>query len=451
MTAMEKALVLTVGTGNVEDIEKSLIEPLKKSIAQGEWSRIVLLPSTISRDYAERLQHEGPHGEILVEPLRSEGDEYDPDTCFVHFDQVLTDLMAKGFRAENITVDFTRGTKVMSAALVLAATRHGIPRLRYVTGDQRDARHMVVPGTERIRDGSTTQVTARRQMDTAQSLMENGNFAAVLDILPNPDPRFAALIPDNLRPELAGMRSVAAFYEARDRLDFAAADEGAKAAVAATLPARWHHLRVTQAAAVWVHRLAEDTEREQDLRKTDHQGMALHVGRLSAELIANGRRRSSQHQFEDANIRAYRVVELLGQARLFERGYDSERMPGDDADVGAFIEKMRKNGSHDIRPANKDASEFSFPREKVARFLKSRDDQVGKQLVEEGQRPEVKARNNSILIHGFRTTGPTEQQPLNETFDRLASLLSSAFPDHAGKWLAMAATVPSRSTAPPTP
>ena len=67
--------------------------------------------------------------------------------------------------------DFTRVTKAMSAALVLAAIRHELPQLRYLSGGRRDERGLVVPGTEIVTDIRTTVATTRRRLDEASDFL----------------------------------------------------------------------------------------------------------------------------------------------------------------------------------------------------------------------------------------------------------------------------------------
>ena len=53
-----KILFATVGTGNIEDLEKTLLIPLKKSILKGEWQEVVLLPSQETARSAQLLHDE---------------------------------------------------------------------------------------------------------------------------------------------------------------------------------------------------------------------------------------------------------------------------------------------------------------------------------------------------------------------------------------------------------
>lgn len=71
----------------------------------------------------------------------------------------------------------------------------------------------------------------------------------------------------------------------------------------------------------WLSLLAEGARRE------DKKAMVARCQRLIADLLGNARRSLAQGQYEDCLIRAYRILELLGQSRLFDQGYDSESMP----------------------------------------------------------------------------------------------------------------------------
>ena len=84
-----RALVLTVGTGDMRQLEASLIRPLVKSIEDGQWQKIVLLPSLVTETFARDLRELKQDLSIEIEVLPGAGQENDADTCFGHFDAVL--------------------------------------------------------------------------------------------------------------------------------------------------------------------------------------------------------------------------------------------------------------------------------------------------------------------------------------------------------------------------
>ena len=340
-----RALVLTVGTGNVEDAERTLLGPMLLSIRHGEWDRIVLLPSHETKESAQvlssRLREEGS-SQVMIEELPEKGQENDADACFGHFYKVLGRLMDEGFESSDIFADFTRGTKAMSAALVLASTGHNVQVLRYVHSEQRDERGMVIPGTEKVGEITTVLATGRRRLELAEDLMRRGDFGAVTDLLSGADERSAAtLVPESLQSEAVSLRAAAQIYAAWDRLDYKDAVEvmdrsDSKSAGRAGVFA------LTPEMGQWLKGLARRPE------QADHKAMAAYLRMLSCDLLANAERRLRDRHFEDALLRAYRVLELIGQIRLFALGYDSAALSPDDEKIRSFQEyrlgKKRKKG-----------------------------------------------------------------------------------------------------------
>ena len=328
-----RTLVMTVGTGDLDRLEETLFTPLRKSIATDAWARVVLLPSSVTEDFARTLWRRLDGAAVEVSPLPA-GDENDADAAYAHFDRVLASVLQDA-APEEVVVDFTRGTKAMSAALVLAATRRAVPRLRYVTG-RRDQRGMVEPGSEQVRGIRTTTVDGHRRLDLARALFTRGDFAAVAHVLPDPLGPLAELYPNDFVHTASAVRSAARFYAAWDRLDHAAA---AAATVDAAAPPSddWRRFWPTPEARAWVGVLAPEPER------TNHGAMAARLRRLAVDLLANGERRVRQGQNEDALVRAYRLLELIGQARLFDYGLDSANLdPDHDAVVTVRREAERK-------------------------------------------------------------------------------------------------------------
>ena len=395
-----RVLVMTVGTGDMNRLEDSLFVPLRKSIATDAWTQVILLPSTVTEAFAETMRKAIQDVKMAVRPL-PEGDENDADRAYAHFDSVLAEVLQE-MPPECVVVDFTRGTKAMSAALVLAAARREIPHLRYITG-QRDERGVVVSGSEVVRGVRTTIGVGHRRLDLARDLMRRGNFLAAGAVLPGANRSSAALYPDDLIEIAAAVRATTRFYTAWDRLDYAAASE---VEVGDPPNSDWEDLWPRSVTQEWVAALAEG----KDLR------------RLIVDLLANGERRLRQGQHEDALVRAYRILELIGQARLFDLGLDSGNLDPEHAAVRAVRAKIRKKNQaplgigHDGR--------LQAGRFQVARILKESGDSLAVRLLEfENEallRPTL--RNNSLLIHGFAVGAPGESEVLYRLFGELAQL-----------------------------
>lgn len=386
---------MTVGTGDRTRLEESLFAPLRKSIATDAWTRLVLLPSTATGRFAETLRREIPGVESAVRPL-PEGAENDADAAYAHFDAVLAEALRET-PPERVTVDFTRGTKAMSAALVLAAARREIPHLRYITG-RRDERGTVVAGSEEVRGIRTAAVAGHRRLDLARDLMRRGNFPAAEAVLPETARPSAGLYPDDLLETAAAVRTAARFYAAASGAEVGEPPDG------------WKELWPTPAAREWVAALAEERKNPRRLR------------RLIVDLLANGERRLRQGQHEDALVRAYRVLELVGQARLFDHGFDSGALDPACPAVQAVQARIEKNKQAPLDTGRD--GKLRTGRFQVARILKECGDPLAKRPLgfEDEALLKPTLRNNSLSIHGFAVAAPEEPEALRGLFDKLAQL-----------------------------
>ncbi len=431
----KRVLVQTVGTGNIDDTLNTLITPMLESIEDGEWHRVVLLPSRISERWARQLRERVQDAAVDIFPLPKENQENNADECFKHFDHVFSRIIEQGFATDQIIADFTRGTKAMSAALVLAAVRRDIQTLRYVYGMERDKRGMVVPGSEIVGKFPTSLVSARRRLDLAIDLMRRGDFGAVATLIPDTENPFARLWPDDLRKEAEGLRIAAKCYGAWDRFDYKDALSKLRhlTDTTAAVPAE---LRPGDAITAWIERLDREPERSE---------MPLYATWLRAvacDLLANAERRLRDRHMEDALIRAYRIVELVGQCRLFDQGYDSGKIPSHDPAIKQFRQKLEKGKSQGFEG---DGLEFlKAPRIVVARLLKYLGDSLAKRLLDFDNEGAAKAnsRNHSILIHGFTASAPSEKdlEDLRKLLQRLECLLVDDDPEArqrltAARWL----------------
>ena len=420
----KKALVLTVGTGNIDDIERTLLAPMLKSVEDGEWDRIVLLPSRTTKEFAQTLQKRISNPAVEIDALPASGQENNADACFGHFDAVLARLIGNGFKSSDIVVDFTRGTKAMSAALVLAALGRDIPVLRYVHSEQRDERGMVIPGTEKIGQIRTNLATERRRLDQAERLMGLGDFGAVMELLPDFEEPFAGLFSEQFRIEAEALRSAAYIYAAWDRLDYKAAVEALN-----------QHGMTAKEAGRFAPTLEMGTwlkEVGQEPKRSDYPTMATYLRALACDLLANAERRLRDRHFEDALLRSYRVLELIGQIRLFDRGYDSAALPQDDATIEKFQAELKKKKGHGfgVNRGGPNKGTLTAPRELSARLLKRLGDTFSSQLLNFDNRHSraTSGRNHSILIHGFTATAPAEATPLRKVIDDLERLLQEDDP-----------------------
>ncbi|NGZ06556.1 MAG: TIGR02710 family CRISPR-associated protein [Magnetococcales bacterium] len=431
-------LLLTVGTGDENRREETLYTPLRLSIQDGRWSRVILLPSQVTGEWADAVKGALHAYPVEVYPLPAAGDEDDADRCFDHFDRVLTGLKEQGEESGFMAVDPTRGTKMMSAALTLAAVRHDIPHLRYITGE-RDQRGMVTSGSERIARFKTTRIMASHRLEDACRLFEHGNFAAVMELLPDPNHPLTRLNwPEEFHVQLSAIRALASFYEAWDRLSYRAA-HAVPLSEPESLASEWRRFYPAPVVRAWVEHLAMTFPEGDDL-ETRRQKKAPYLRRLMVDLWANGWRRLQQKQLEDAVVRAYRVLEMAGQMALFLHGHDSSCLDPADATIRSYLDYMKGKKDTPLS-ANRDGT-LMAGRERVTGLLKMLKDPLARTLSDLGNLPMMSARvrNGSVLIHGFQARAPDEGT-MRDFYRRLESevLLPGCAP-YGTEWLALART-----------
>ena len=410
----QRALVLTVGMGNPKDLEGSLYAPLQKSIDMGKWTRVALFPSQDTKRHARELIRRYAECPIQFKayPLPKAGMEDNADACFAFFNKKLRSLL-KDVDSTNVMVDFTRGTKAMSAALVLAAAAHDVPRFRYVSGDRGGPSGTVTAGTEYVGNFDTQALSERKQLENFCLMLRHGRYAAALDLLPKPR------LPMQGNDTLAALRPLADFCSAWDRLDYQRA-----AAVLRELPRGrifpQELRRFLPDAEVkgWVRRLAQPPDRDQ------YRRFAAWLRHVGCDVLANGQRRLRNGELEDALIRAYRVLEMLGQIRLFDKKLDSSALPASGPDIQRFQDFLREINERPLAKARKHGC-LEAGREKAALLLKWLKDPMGEKLLEAARLFSLGARRNqSILNHEFDAQAP-DPGSLRQIYKELEGLLVS--------------------------
>jgi CRISPR-associated protein (TIGR02710 family) len=406
MSAPGRVLLLTVGTGTAEELDATVMKPFAKSIRKGEWAKVVLFPSQATEENAFLLKDAHPGVAVEVRALRKVGAEEDVDACFAHFDQEIGRLKEAGYAGEEMTADFTRGTKAMSAGLALAAVAQGIGTLRYVGATKRDGRGMAVPGFEVPAETSAGSVLERQLLLRGVDYLRAGDFRAASRLFPG-WPKIQYSGPRAV--EIRWLCWLAEFWGAWDSFDYKRAKElsadsrrpkGGAGWVAEMLP--------SQDQLEFIAQLARSEPKE-------WAGKANGCRWLAADLLGNAGRRLKEGQTEEALVRAYRVLELIGQLRLFAHGLDSEDIDREHKVVGRWVREQAEPPREDSR------GRCAIGREKVASLLRALGDPLAPRLNNLDWLGEFQPqlRNRSILIHGFKSRTREKQAEITELLRRL--------------------------------
>jgi len=128
-----QGMIMTVGIGGKEP--ESLLSALLKSVRDAHPEVLGLIVSADSRPMADQLQERlQEECQIVVFTVQ---DENDVDLIFSQIVDIIGQLIEKyGVHPQSLRLDFTSGTKAMSAGAILAAVSTGIENLRYIAGER---------------------------------------------------------------------------------------------------------------------------------------------------------------------------------------------------------------------------------------------------------------------------------------------------------------------------
>lgn len=290
-----------------------------------------------------------------------------------------------GFR---VVVDFTGGTKCMSAAIGLQASRW--PCLfSYVGGGERtkEGVGVVVSGTERVvYQANPWDALGYQAVEDFIVLFDQRAFRAAAQLVKRAKSHVDR--PDRKR-ELAALKHLARAFDAWDRFDHKKANNKLKN----------------------VTKMANDLRAALGQQKADC--VLAEIGKLNGhltqlleatppsrhhvvDLLANAKRRKDEGRIDDAVARLYRAIEAMAQVACKERhSIDStEQVPLDRLPETLRAEWASRATEGTVRLGLQDAY----------RFLAALGDPLGEKFERlglQGMSSPLLTRNRSILAHGF--------------------------------------------------
>jgi CRISPR-associated protein (TIGR02710 family) len=304
-----------------------------------------------------------------------------------------------GLDASSLVVDYTGGTKTMSAAVVLATIREA-PTYTYVGGKDRtkEGKGVVVDGKERVLFADNPWVElAVEERRRISMLFNTGRLKDAADLASETERRLCgdSAVPFRILADLLeGFCLWDGFQHKR-----ALAPMGRAMAQLGTFVAG--RASVGEAS---LHGWCRSLELCHEFLKTVGGGKgAPETGLLVRDLVANADRRAGEGRYDDAVARLYRAIEAFAQGLLEERGITSsnvqvEKIP--DTIREEFVAKYKNDRDGKIR-----VSQYA-----AYQLLAAMGDERGSHFVTNYQqrfRAHVDRRNNSLLAHGFQ---PVDQE-----------------------------------------
>lgn len=376
---------------------------------------------TIRKEIEPRLAHCPIDHEIIVTP-----DEQNlVESVEILLREVPRCLQLWNCTFEELTGDYTGGTKTMSAALVLALSGRG-GKFSYVGGLERDKQGLGV-----VLDGHEQMLHLQNPWDVlaVESLRDTGlyfnrcRFQSIVDLADRTMRRV-----EEQRPLFEAIKAAAEGYYFWDNfhyekgLNFLRQAESrfnvlASASGRQVLKDFLHALRLNvshlERVKVELNLLVKSTSTKEKQKEAE----APADGRaLLLDLLANAVRRAEvEFKFDDAVARLYSAVEKIAKTRLLvAHGIDNS-----DVDPAAIPDpKLAEELARECR--NDREGKIQLPLHRSFELLHALGDEVGEtyQRRQVELRKVLNIRNSSLLAHGYQpVTADTYQKLLAISLD----------------------------------
>ncbi|MCX7920372.1 MAG: TIGR02710 family CRISPR-associated CARF protein [bacterium] len=406
-------MLISVGTG--ETVAHGII----RSIATNNPTDIIFLVTreseskTLPKIVNDRIMQGRNYASLLL------ADSDDFDAVATQVKQEIYRLRTKK-PTTNIAIDFTSGTKAMSAALVYAGIECGVDSFSYISG-RRDSNGKVISGEEKIIQFSLNRTYAKLLIRQAVELFNTFRYDSCIAFLQQVKPLTAA---PEIRQPVSVLDQLAAGYSAWDRFDIKSAYE-----IFFALNKTDDIDKILRAWGI----KSKFESHLQYLRMERDQQFSLHQ---AIDLFANAQRRAkTEKKFDDALARLYRLTEYLAQVRLAHYNL-YKRVNNQEVDTEAIdLDRLAQLLPAQRLATYRNRTDPSSGKLRLAlvesyRLLAELNDNLGKMFCNEYNQSDLKklltARNTSILAHGFQ---PIPESLYDQLEKKLERLIVVAFPE----------------------
>lgn len=354
-------------------------EPIIKTIEDYEPDSVYFV---VSAESSAQIKKDGELSK-RTEHIEYEYEVFDTTDHNNLVDCYLTALRAisrakEKFSPAEILVNYTGGTKCMAAALVLASMDDDYKHC-YIGGMKRDEVGRVKSGYEMVFVESSPRIALGVNDLSDAILLFNRNVIGEAEkMLQGAGSRITA---PEFSKHIQSLREVVNAYLKWDRFDHVTVK------------------RILDGCKLDI--FDEDTRKTIESNKNFLYGLLERSrGRtgicmeLVFDIISNAERRAEEGHYDDAIARLYRALEMIGQHRLKEKGYDASDMTIEDEDLKKKYERY-----------DEEDGRIKLPLVAGFGFLHDLGDEWGRIFVEDfnGFKKHLDKRNLSISAHGTET------------------------------------------------
>ncbi len=374
-------MLVTVGTGrNREDIARAIL----KSIENHNPDKVIFFcTDKSSKETIPFIEERYKNFEVIILD-----DENDIELIKQKCDEEIGKLRQE--KDSHIIVDYTSGTKAMSAGIILSAVENDVDNISYIAG-KRDEGGRVIPGTERVISFYPTQIYAKKLYLEGIKYFNKQMFESAKNTF----------------------KTAIELYEWNDI--------GEKAKLLIKLCdayLNWDLFNHKEASKILNEISKEEINLLSNLgiksKVEKHKELLYKLAneQFSVEkmldLLKNAERRFIEGKYDDCVARLYRLIEYIIQFRIAEKElyikkdntYDTSKI-----NLNSIPEDLRDKYSK------------TLGLEASAKLLKELKDDLGNEICDDEELKKILySRNSSILAHGLSPIG-------KETSERFLNLV----------------------------
>jgi CRISPR-associated protein (TIGR02710 family) len=392
---MKKAMIMSLGGSP---------EPLKKSVAQHQPDILIFFASHDSILKAgEVLQDAVIRPKTETEITENPNSLYE---CYKAAKRCVDRASRFDMPEQDIIIDYTGGTKVMSAALLLATAGRAFG-FNYVGGDVRSKEGLgvVQNGHEQMyEDMNPWSAFAEEERRQIVTLFNARRYSAVIQIMEN----YNRALPPQIESYFKFVRLLSYGFLYWDQFQHKKAYDCLRKGVDAL------HQHLKNYPGDQYDQLEKELQQHIEyllnlLGKTNQ--MQNFDAILIKELINNARRRIQNKSFDDAAARIYRALELYGQI-CFEKTLGCAN---DKVKPAKIPQELREEFIRKYRDPQTDM--MKLPLQATFTVLRAAGNESGRRFFEyEKKIKDIQSsRNFSILAHGIQPVSEHAAQSILET------------------------------------
>jgi len=409
---MKKAMLISVG---------GTPEPIIKSINTYSPDLVYFIPSQASITQIGEIT-----AKTRITPAQIKTKIVEDHQSLVSAFKTASEMIKELKGDHEIWIDYTGGTKSMSAGLVIAGLNEGC-NFVYVgavndKGRNKEGLGIVKAGFEDVLpQANPYELFAKPETNRAIDLFNRYQFAAALN---NFDSAIEKIQDEGEKERLRILRELTDAYSSWDKFKvFKTRKESIINILKRNLSDQRKLYKISvEKEPDFVEQVEKNIE-YLNLRFGDDKRYII------ADLLNNASRRIEEGKYDDAVARLYRTIELIAQTRLKELSLIDEKKLKDNRVFAIILRALEKkldkgtieNYKKGQRQEDLNKGVIKIGLSKDYELLADLDDELGKKFIEDSKEAEnlhnlLNARNSSILAHGLE---PVEKETAKELFEEV--------------------------------